>query len=135
MQNTFKPASANLRCGVATIAVSFCGVLVTMLCLSAVWPVLANAAGRTHLVVMEGMKFSPPTLRIQSGDTVVFKNNDLVPHTATAKKRGVFDSGIITPGESWTLAPTFQATVSYVCTFHPMMEGRIEMMAAKEPVK
>jgi plastocyanin len=102
-----------------------------MLCLSMVWPVLANAAGRTHVVVMEGMKFSPPTLRIQKGDTVVFKNNDLVPHTATAKERGVFDSGIIKPGESWTLAPTFHATVPYVCTFHPMMEGRIEVAPGK----
>ena len=115
MQNTFKPASANYRRGPATIVVSLCGVLVTMLCLSAVWPVLANEAGRSHLVVMEGMKFSPPTLRIRNRDTVVFKNNDLVPHTATAKERGVFDSGSIKPGESWTLAPTFRAIVPYVC--------------------
>ena len=112
------------------IAVSLCGVLVTMLCLFAVWPVLANAAGRTHVVIMEGMKFSPPTLRIRNGDTVVFKNSDLVPHTATAKERGVFDSGLIKPGESWTFAPTFRTTVPYVCTFHPMMEGRIEVERA-----
>ena len=128
MRNTCKPASADIGSGAATIAASFCGVLVTMLCLSAAWPVRANVAARTHTVVMEGMKFSPATLRIQPGDTIVFKNNDLVPHTATAKQRGVFDSGLIKPGESWTFVPEFHARVPYMCTFHPMMEGRIEVV-------
>jgi plastocyanin len=127
MRSTCKPASADIGRGAATIAASFCGVLVTMLCLSAAWPVLANVAARTHTVAMEGMKFSPATLRIQPGDTIIFKNNDLVPHTATAKQREVFDSGIIKPGESWTFVPKFHAPVTYVCTFHPMMEGRIEV--------
>jgi plastocyanin len=128
MRNTCKPASADIGSGAATIAASFCGVLVTMLCLSAAWPVRANVAARTHTVVMEGMKFSPATLRIQPGDTIVFKNNDLVPHTATAKQRGGFDSGLIKPGESWTFVPEFHARVPYMCTFHPMMEGRIEVV-------
>jgi plastocyanin len=115
--------------GAATIAASFCGIVVTMLYLSAAWPVLANVAARTHTVAIEQMKFSPATLRIQLGDTIVFKNNDLVPHTATAKQREVFDSGIIKPGESWTFVPKLHATVPYGCTFHPMMEGRIEVAA------
>src|SRR5688572_2433346 len=127
MRNTFKPASADIGRGAATITASVCGVLVTMLWLWAAWPVLANVTSRTRIVTMEGMKFSPATLKIQSGDTIEFKNNDLVPHTATAKRREVFDSGIIKPGESWTFAPKFHGTVAYVCTFHPMMEGRIEI--------
>ena len=129
MRNTFKPASADIGRGAATFAASFCGVLVTILCLSAAWPVLAKVAARTHIVAMEGMKFSPAILRIQAGDTIIFKNNGLVPHTATAKQHAVFDSGIIKPGESWTFVPKFHATTSYVCTFHPMMEGRIEIAA------
>jgi plastocyanin len=128
MPNTFKRASADFCRGATTIAVAFSGVLATVLFLLAMWPAaLASVAGRTHTVAMEGMKFSPSTLRIQAGDTIVFKNNDLVPHTATAKQREVFDSGIINPGESWTFVPKFHAAVPYVCTFHPMMEGRIEM--------
>jgi plastocyanin len=129
MRNTCKPACADVGRGAATIVASFCGVLVTMLCLSAAWPLFAKVAARTHTVVMEGMKFSPATLRIQLGDTIIFKNNDLVPHTATAKQREVFDSGTIKPGESWTFLPKFHTTVPYVCTFHPMMEGRIEVAA------
>jgi plastocyanin len=127
MRNTSEPASADIGRGGATVAVPFCGLLMIMLCLSSAWPVLAKVAARTHTVAMEGMKFSPATLRIRPGDTIVFKNNDLVPHTATAKQREVFDSGIIKPGESWTFVPKFHATVPYVCTFHPMMGGRIEV--------
>jgi plastocyanin len=127
MRSTFKPASGELWRGRASIAAAFCGILATALCFFGVGPVSASVAGRTYTVVMEGMKFSPSTLRIQPGDTVVFKNNDLVPHTATAKQGGAFDSGIIKPGDSWTFVPQFQATVPYVCSFHPMMEGRIEM--------
>src|SRR5688572_25472384 len=110
MRNICKPASADMGRGAATIAASFCGVLVTILCLSAAWPVLGNVAARTHIVAMEGMKFSPDTLRMQPGDTIIFKNNDIVPHTATAKQREVFDSGIIEPGESWTFVPNFHAS-------------------------
>ena len=127
MQSTFKPASGELRRVRASIAAAFCGVLAGALCFFSAGPVSASVAGRTHTVVMEGMKFSPSTLRIQPGDTVVFKNNDLVPHTATAKQGGAFDSGIIKPGGSWTFAPQFQTTVPYVCSFHPMMEGSIKV--------
>ena len=127
MRSTSRPVSADVARSVATILVSLCGVVVTMFCLSAVWSVRADGTAKTHTVVMQEMRFSPPTLRIQQGDTIVFRNDDLVPHTATAKQHEVFDSGIIPPGESWTFAPKFHATVPYVCTFHPMMEGRIEV--------
>jgi plastocyanin len=126
MPNICNPASANAAEG-RTVPAIVVAVLVTALCLFGVWPAVATVAGRTHTVVMEGMKFSPPTLRIRYGDTVVFRNNDLVPHTATAKQRDGFDSGIIKPGESWTFVPKVHATMPYVCVFHPTMEGRIEM--------
>ena len=116
-----------MRHGRASIAFVLCGTVVTVLCLFAVWPASAAVAGRTYTVIMKGMKFSPSTLRVQKGDTIVFKNSDLVPHTATAKQGRVFDSGMIKPGESWTFVPTSRASVPYSCTFHPMMEGRIEI--------
>lgn len=126
MPNISNPASVNTAGARANLTIVV-AALVTVLSLFGVWPVLATAPGRTHTVVMEGMRFSPSTLRIQRGDTIVFKNNDLVPHTATAKQRDGFDSGIIKPGESWSFVPQVHATMPYVCIFHPMMEGRIEM--------
>ena len=126
MPNIYNPVFASTAAGRASLTIVVASLLMA-LCLSGVWPALASVAGRTHTVVMEGMRFSPHALRIQPGDTIVFKNNDLVPHTATAKHPDVFDSGMIKPGESWMLVPKFRTAVPYVCTFHPTMEGRIEI--------
>lgn len=79
----------------------------------------------THVVVMENMKFSPNILRARVGDRIEFKNSDLVPHTATAKPAGAFDSGLVKPGESWILSPEKPGAFDYTCTFHPMMVGKL----------
>ena len=71
------------------------------------------------------MKFSPTTLRIRVGDRVEFKNADLVPHTATAKLAGGFDSEVMKPGKTWTFVPKSAGAFAYRCTFHPMMVGEI----------
>lgn len=91
------------------------------------WDASASAAetGKAHVVQMEGMKFSPASVRIQPGDRVIFKNADLVPHTATSKGAALFDSGAIKPGESWTVSPPAGRTIRYACLYHPMMEGEI----------
>lgn len=86
-------------------------------------PVLA-AAG-THVVTMEGMKFEPATLHVKPGDKVTWRNKDVVPHTATAK--GVFDSGAIAPGKSWTWTVKGKGAKGYVCVYHPGMKGTVEL--------
>jgi plastocyanin len=39
-------------------------------------------------------------LEVAAGDTVIWKNEDIVPHTATVKK--VFDSKELPSGKSWS---------------------------------
>jgi plastocyanin len=39
---------------------------------------------KTHTVTMENMRFQPETLTVARGDTIVWINNELVPHTATS---------------------------------------------------
>lgn len=81
---------------------------------------------RTHTIIIAEMKFSPAELRILPGDRVIFKNNDLLPHTATARDPKAFDSGLIKAGESWaTRFAGDPQTIRYVCLYHPTMEGRI----------
>jgi plastocyanin len=82
----------------------------------------ANAAPRVHTVLMEGMRFQPEGLTVAAGDTVVWLNRDMVPHTATSAS-GRFDSNEIAPGKSWT--HTVQATgeFDYICTYHPLMKA------------
>jgi plastocyanin len=87
--------------------------------------IFANEEPTTHVVVMENMKFSPSVLRVRVGDRIEFKNADLVPHTATAKPAGAFDSGLLKPAESWVFSPKALGIFEYTCTFHPMMVGKL----------
>ena len=82
-------------------------------------------AASTHDVKIEGMQFSPLDLQVHRGDTVTWRNNDVVPHTATAT--GKFDSGAIAPGKTFSRKLDQPGAYDYICTYHPGMKGRIEV--------
>jgi len=83
----------------------------------------AAGAGASHTITIENMQFNPPQLTVHRGDSIVWVNNDLVPHTATADK--VFDSGSIAVNASWSYVATKSGQYPYHCTFHPTMKGKI----------
>lgn len=82
-----------------------------------------SAAGTTHAVRIKNFVFDPARLEVQSGDTIVWTNDDIVPHTATAKPG--FDSKGIEPGKSWRFVAGAAGTFAYSCTFHPTMKGEV----------
>jgi plastocyanin len=84
-----------------------------------------GALGATHVVKVEGMTFQPASLTVMRGDTVVWVNNDVVPHTVTAA--GKFDSRNIEAGRRWTWTATAGGRFDYVCSYHPGMKGRVEV--------
>jgi plastocyanin len=71
-------------------------------------------------VSMRNMQFYPQTLKVKKGTVVEWKNDDLVPHTATSAS---FDSGSLGPGKSWRHTFTKAGQFPYACTFHPTMTG------------
>ncbi len=79
----------------------------------------------THTVTIEGMQFTPADLTVKKGDTVVWVNKDLFPHTATAS--GTFDSKSIAEGASWQFTPAATGVFPYTCTFHPTMKGTLRV--------
>ncbi len=83
-----------------------------------------HAAGQSHVVTIEGMKFVPERLDVAVGDTVKFVNKDLVPHTVTAAKQRV-ESGEIAADRSWTFRPRAKGEVGYICRLHPVMHGSL----------
>jgi plastocyanin len=82
---------------------------------------------KTHTVTIEGMQFRPQTLTVASGDSIVWVNKDLVPHTATSATTGIFDSKLIAPDKSWKLTIRTKGTFSYLCTYHPAMKGSLRV--------
>ncbi|NJS13469.1 MAG: cupredoxin family copper-binding protein [Sphingopyxis sp.] len=77
---------------------------------------------KTHMVEIRQFKFYPATLQVKRGDIVVWKNIDAAPHTATSTK---WDSGKLNRNQSWSLKINSKGNIEYVCTYHPMMKGKI----------
>ena len=78
-----------------------------------------------HTVVIEGMRFTPETLEVKPGDTVVWRNRDPFPHTATADARGGPASPAIAAGGSWTFKARKRGDFPYLCTLHRTMKARL----------
>jgi plastocyanin len=75
---------------------------------------------------MKNIGFQPASLTVNRGDTIVWKNEDFVPHTATARD-GSWDSKAIDADSSWRYVAGESGRYSYYCVFHPTMGGTIEV--------
>jgi plastocyanin len=84
----------------------------------------AQAAGKTHAVRIEGMKFVPERLDVAAGDTIVWTNQDIVPHTVTAAGAGI-ESGDLGQGKRWKYVARRKGEIKYLCRLHPGMQGLI----------
>ena len=83
-------------------------------------------------VIIKNLSFQPAELKVQPGQTVEFKNEDIFAHTVTADD-GSFDSGLIQPGSSWKLTISKAATIAYHCTPHPNMKATLVAGSAAAP--
>ena len=84
----------------------------------------ANAAD-THTVRINGFAFMPERLQAKEGDKIIFVNEDIVPHTATATDES-WDTGSLDTGEGAEIILSADMTMDYYCRFHPMMKAVIE---------
>lgn len=87
-------------------------------------------AAKVHVVKIRGMRFVPETVEVSVGDTVIWENTDVLPHTATAKKSKagdvrLFDSKTLAPKASYRYVTTTPGSTPYVCTLHPGMRGTL----------
>ena len=82
----------------------------------------AAPKSKTHTVEIEALKFSPATLEVMTGDTVIWNNKDAFPHNATAENKG-FRSADIQSGQSWKFKAGNKGVFPYVCTLHPGMRA------------
>lgn len=88
---------------------------------------LAGCGGdppRSHTVTIDRFEYQPPNLAVNAGDTVVWDNRDLVPHTATSQGFAL-ETGSLAPGASAAHVAGRKGTYAYVCRFHPAMTARL----------
>ncbi len=81
-----------------------------------------NAA--EHQVDIVDFTYQPADLTINVGDMVTWTNIDMIEHTSTSDD-GVWDSGLLSHGESFTFTFDTEGTYPYHCTPHPFMTGVI----------
>ena len=75
-------------------------------------------------VYMQGLSFKPSSLTISSGTTVTWTNKESATHTVTSNT-GVFSSGSLTNGETFSFKFNSVGTFPYHCSLHSGMTGTI----------
>lgn len=81
---------------------------------------------KTYGVTINNFVFQPAEITIFVGDTVTWKNDDKMPHTATSL--GNFDTGAMQPGTSNSITFDKVGAYNYICTIHPNMKGKITVV-------
>lgn len=89
-------------------------------------PDVLAAHDGTHEVAVEisRFKFKPSDVEIHAGDSVIWSNRDIAPHTATAEGGG-WDTGSLGKGDQARIAFDEPGEYPYICAFHPHMKGRV----------
>jgi plastocyanin len=121
---------------------------VTQLQLSQPAPAPAAEAGTTIVAILQGASvqgnpaYKPDPASVPVSNKLVWQNQDNVPHTATSGTGAsdpnvgkIFDTGIINGGEKSKAIALTNAkagdSISYHCTIHPYMQGKITVTAAQ----
>ena len=88
-----------------------------------------NAAGgstpvATDSVAIKNFAFSPASVTVTAGSTVVWTNDDSIQHDITFDGGGIASSAL---NHNDTFSHTFPAagTYHYICSIHPFMHGTV----------
>jgi plastocyanin len=76
-------------------------------------------------VAISGFKFDPQNVTVPLQATVIWTNNDNVPHTVVTDTGGMIESGTINPGETYAHTFITAGTYEYHCGVHPSMKGKV----------
>ncbi|HZB00228.1 MAG TPA: plastocyanin/azurin family copper-binding protein [Nitrososphaera sp.] len=105
--------------------------------------------GTTAIAILQGAAvqgspdYDPDAAQVPVGNTIVWDNQDTVPHTATSgtgpqdpNSAQLFDTGIVNGGEEST-AVELQGvsegqTIPYYCIVHPYMTSELTVAAAEQ---
>jgi plastocyanin len=85
------------------------------------------AAGLTR-VVMHDVAFSAHIVVVRRGATIEWVNEDPVPHNVVATSGASFRSSLIPRGGTFQFQAARSGSITYVCTLHQGMTGRITVL-------
>ncbi len=79
----------------------------------------------SRVVTIKSLQFSPARIAANVGDTIVWRNEDVFSHTATAS--GVFDTREMKQNTTGKWVVKKRGVFNYACLFHATMKGVIEV--------
>jgi len=85
-------------------------------------PELTPPSVGTANVIIKNFAFAPDALKIKSGTTVIWTNQDSVNHII---KFDSFESDALSNGGSYEHKFDAAGTYDYYCSIHPSMKGQI----------
>ena len=87
-------------------------------------PAPAKPEPATHTIRISGFKFVPDRLEVNAGDTVIWRNEDVVAHIVSSDQ---LKGKNIESGGSWSYKAKERGTFSYICRYHPTMTGELSV--------
>jgi len=88
--------------------------------------IVATAApAAEYRITIAGMKFGGLADKLHAGDVIVWRNDDIFRHTATARDKS-FDVDL-PPKSEKRITITAAEAVDFYCRFHPMMKGKLNV--------
>ncbi|MDB5703974.1 MAG: amicyanin [Sphingomonas bacterium] len=103
-------------------------ILPVVLALSGTVAAIAAQPAATPTVHISNFTFGPQVLKIRAGETVIWVNDDDIPHTVAAADRS-FKSKVLDTGDRFSFTFTHAGSVSYFCSLHPHMTGTVLVTA------
>jgi plastocyanin len=83
----------------------------------------SDASASTHrTVAIRSERFTPDSILVERGDTVLWRNVDIVRHTVT-QTGGAFDSGRLRANGTFTWIAPARGRYEYYCLTHRAMKG------------
>ena len=88
-------------------------------------PAEAPATSGAVEIGMKGLVFEPKDVTVKTGTTVTWKNLEEIPHNVVAEEGADFESDTFGLDGTFAFEAEKPATIKYVCTLHPGMEGTL----------
>jgi len=88
----------------------------------------AAARAITAISIVD-FSFQPGSVNINPGDVVTWTNNGAMAHTTTSDT-GLWDSGSLQPGQSFSFTFATAGSFDFHCNIHPFMAGTVVVGAA-----
>ena len=88
----------------------------------------ASTPVATDAVHIKNFAFSPATITVKAGSTVVWTNDDAIQHDVTFDGGGIASS-VLNHNDTFSHTFVTAGTYHYICSIHPFMHGTVIVTA------